>query len=480
MIRELRLYRRGWLIPAVSAAVLSLSSVAWAQVTGEGTDASPGSGVTHLKAKLDMLWVIVASCLVFFMQAGFLAFEVGSVRRKNTSATAMKNIVDWVILNLVFFLVGYGVMFGASQNGIIGTTLFFGNDFGDGQTLASQWEWVRLLFQLAFASTAATIVSGAMAERTTFKAYLLFCVAIGAFIYPLFGHWIWNPNGWLAKMGYMDFAGSSAVHMVGAVCSLVGIKLVGPRLGRYAKDGSITKLEVNSASWSALGVMMLWFCWWGFNGGSTMALSGDVVPIIINTNISGATAAMIGYFHARAFQGGEHLEEKFMGSALGGLVAITAGCNVMTPTSAFIVGGLAALVHNYSYDLILRRWRLDDVVAATPVHGFCGVLGILCIPFLAKEGSLTAGNMVAQLAVQCLGAAVCIVWTGVTAFVVLKLLDASVGLRVSPIHEIRGLGIGEESQVFEHQADPELDEILQQSGAYPPAPRDTRPNMQGY
>ncbi|WP_199350999.1 ammonium transporter [Haliangium ochraceum] len=414
--------------------------------------------VSHL---LDLLWVVFSAGLVFFMQAGFLAFEVGAVRRKNTGATAFKNIGDWVTINLVFFLVGYGLMFGDSVAGFIGVDHFVGMDLGDGTTMDSREQWVGLLFQMAFASTAATVVSGAMAERTTFKAYLIFTVMMAALIYPVYGHWVWNDNGWLKSLGYMDFAGSSVVHLVGAVASLVGIKIVGPRLGRYARDGSVTPLEVNSSSWSALGVLILWFGWWGFNGGSTLEFSGAVVPIIINTNIAGAAAGIVGFFHARSFQGGEHLEEKFMGSALGGLVAITACCDVVSPAASFAIGAGAALVHNYSYDLVLRRWRLDDVVAASPVHGFCGIWGILALPFFAEPGTLAAGNMLVQFGVQIVGVATCVIWVGSLSFVFIKLIDKLVGLRVSPMQEIRGLGIGAESRPEEVNS--EFDDALFQA-----------------
>ncbi|WP_428267518.1 ammonium transporter [Haliangium sp.] len=454
-----------WSVGAAGAGVLLVPALAWAQDTS-------GADISNT---LDLLWVLIAASLVFFMQAGFLAFEVGAVRRKNTAATAMKNLGDWVMMNLVFFLVGYGLMFGASQTGIIGTDLFFGTGLGTGESLTSRWEWTRLLYQLAFAGTAATIVSGAMAERTTFKAYILFTVALGGVIYPLYGHWVWNPNGWLAQLGYMDFAGSSVVHMVGATAALVGVRMVGPRLGRYSRDGSMTKLEINSSAWSALGVVILWFGWWGFNGGSTMSFSSEVVPIIVNTNIAGATAAMLGFFHCQAFQGGAHIEEKFMGSALGGLVAITAGCNVVTPVGAFVIGVGAAVIHNYSYELILGRLHLDDVVAASPVHGFCGAWGILMIPFLAREGTLAAGNVISQLGVQALGAVVCVAWTAVTAFAFLKIIHAVVGLRVSPIREIRGLGIGEDAHV--ERADPELDQILADSGTYIPSTQDIQEGL---
>lgn len=460
---------RTWKSSIILAAVIGLAAVlapglALAQATADAAatanPAATADATTVLGSRIDMLWVLISASLVFFMQAGFLAFEVGAVRRKNTAATALKNVGDWVMISLVYFMVGYGLMYGTSLSGFIGTTGFLGSDLGDGTTLESQWSWAKLLFQMAFCGTAATIVSGAMAERTTFKAYLVYTFFLGALIYPIFGHWVWNPNGWLHKLGYVDFAGSSAVHIVGGMASIVGIKMVGPRLGRYAADGTVTPLEVNSSAWSALGTIILWFCWWGFNGGSTLALDGNVIPIILKTNISAATAAMVAFFHANALQGGRDLDSKFLGGALGGLVAVTASCHIITPVGAFVIGAIAGILHNYSYELVLRRWRLDDVVAAVPVHGFCGLLGIIAVPLWA-QGELPAGNVVSQLLIQCLGAAVAIVWTGVTSFLVLWVIKATIGIRVSPMHEIRGTTIGMEAhQEGEEELDPELEQVL--------------------
>ena len=402
-----------------------------------------------------LLWVLLAAGLVYFMQAGFLAFEVGNVRAKNTAATAMKNLGDWVVISLIFFLIGYGLMFGHSESGYVGTTLFGGDGFGD-----DPWQWTKFLFQLAFAGTAATIVSGAMAERTGFKAYLVFTVGMGALIYPVYGHWVWSDNGWLAQMEFHDFAGASVVHLVGAVASFVGVSMVGPRLGRYASDGSMTRLEINSPAWSALGIIILWFGWWGFNGGSTLRFDATVLPIIVKTNIAAAAGAVVAFVHCSVFQKRSDIQSKFLGGALGGLVAITAGADTVQIPGAFVIGAVAGVLHNVSFDLVLKRWRLDDVCGAIPVHGFCGIWGLLAVPVFSSGGDMLKG-----LGVQALGVGVCVVWTAVTSFIVLAAVKQLVGLRVAPMREIRGLGIGEDT-ALEEEIDEDFERMLADAGSF--------------
>ena len=409
-----------------------------------------------------LLWVLFAAGLVYFMQAGFLAFEVGNVRAKNTAATALKNLGDWVVISLIFYLVGYGMMFGASDNGVFGTTLYAGKGFGN-----DPWQWTQFLFQLAFCGTAATIVSGAMAERTGFKAYLVFTVGMGALIYPIYGHWVWSDNGWLATLGFHDFAGGSVVHLVGGVASFVGVAMIGPRLGRYASDGTMTKLEINSPAWAALGIIILWFGWWGFNGGSTLRFDSTVLPIIITTNICAASAAFFAFVHCSIFQNREDIQTKFMGGALGGLVAITAGANVISVESAFVVGAVAGVLHNITYDLVLKRWRLDDVCGAIPVHAFCGIWGLLAVPLFGDmvDPSGQSMGLVRGLGVQAVGVGVCIIWTAFTSIIILGIVKQLVGLRVAPMREIRGLGIGEDAEEQE-QLDDDFEQMLSDAGDF--------------
>lgn len=439
-----------WLGASVAfAAAAGSPALVWA------ADTSPLSELAKIKAQLaaqtittNIVWVVVAAALVFTMQAGFLVFEIGAVRMKNTMVTSMKNVGDWMVVSVAFFIVGFGLMFGETASGFVGTTLFVGEGImtaKGGAGGATDLGWAFVVFQLAFCGTAATIVSGAMAERTGFKAYLIFAFIMGAVIYPVFGHWVWGglyygggKDGWLFAMGYRDFAGSSVVHTVGAWASLVGIKIVGPRLGRYGADGKLNKMECHSMAWSAFGALLLWFGWWGFNGGSTLIAGKSVAPIIFNTNIAASVAGIVGFVHASLFQRRENLEEKLLGSVLGGLVAITACCDVVTPLGAVAVGFLAGVIHNIGFELIIKKLRIDDVVGAIPVHGFCGVLGVLSVGIFGQQSAIPLPRAT-QIGVQALGAVVCFVWTVGVSWVSFRVLKATVGIRVDPMREIQGL-----------------------------------------
>jgi len=409
---------------------------------------------TELSQHLDILWVLVAAAMVFLMQAGFLVFELGLVRPKNATVVAFKNVGDWAVVSIAFFFVGFALMFGGSLGGWIGASFFSLSGVESAPIAeggAARLGWAFIVFQLAFCGTAATIVSGAMAERTGFKAYILFAVVMGAVIYPVFGHWAWGSlylgsanQGWLQKLGYHDFAGSSVVHGVGAWASLVGVWCVGPRLGRYNADGNVIRMDANSLGWSAFGTLLLWFGWWGFNGGSTLAVNGDVARIIFNTNLAAAAAGISGFIHAVTLHKRRHVAEKITGSILGGLVAITACCDVVSPVGALLVGAAAGVIHNLAFDLVLRRWQLDDVVGAVPVHGFCGVWGCLAVALL---GELPEGvSMAHQLLVQCIGVLSCFAWVSLTSLATFKLLRLAVGLRVDPLQEIHGISLEDEDQ----------------------------------
>jgi ammonium transporter, Amt family len=400
------------------------------------------------KAELDSLWVLIAASMVFFMQAGFLCFEVGCVRPKNAWVTAAKNVADWTVISVCYFFVGFGLQYGESVGGLIGTSLFAGVGVDD--PAGNHLSWVYFLFQLAFSGTAATIVSGAMAERVNFKAYLFMMVTMGLVVYPIWGHWVWG-NGfystnkpWLQSMGFIDFAGGSAVHMIGGFASLAGITVLGPRLGRYSRDGQLKRMDSYGLSWSAVGTMMLWFGWWGFNGGSTLAMNKEVGKIIFNTNISAAVAGLVAFVHCAALQGRRDIDGKFLGGILGGLVSITACAHVVSPVGAVLVGASAAVIHNVSYDLIIRRWRLDDVVGAVPVHGFCGMWGLFCVALFGIESKLALPRT-EQMLVQLLGIVACIAWTLTVSFLALRFIKVVFGVRVSAMHEINGLTLeGEE------------------------------------
>ncbi|MGE0871676.1 MAG: ammonium transporter [Kofleriaceae bacterium] len=421
----------------ISAVLFALCAVTYA----DSTESPATEAVSRdLGLSINSLWVLIAAALVFFMQTGFLAFEVGSVRPKNAVVTAMKNLGDWMVISLFFYVVGFGIMFGHSSNGYFGSDMFFGSYLAPD---AHELGWTFVVFQLAFCGTAATIVSGAMSERTGFAAYLGFCVAIGAFIYPIYGHWVWG-NGYiegnkpfLASKGFIDFAGSSVVHLVGGTASLVGVTMVGPRLGLYSADGKRTPMGGNLV-WSGLGTLILWFGWWGFNGGSTLALNADVGAIIFNTNLAGASAGLMAFIHCVYAHKGDAVVAKSLGGTLGGLVAITANCNIVSPAGAVAIGLTAGIIHNITYNLVLYRWRLDDVVGAVPVHGFCGAWGVLCVALFGKA-ELLGRSRFEQLGVQALGIVVCVGWVATTSYIVWRVLRATVGIRVSPMREIHGL-----------------------------------------
>ena len=418
------------------------------------TQAADLTDQTTVSFTVDHLWVLVSTALVFFMQAGFKAFEVGMVRHEHSNAVSIKNIIDWIVGSLIFLFVGFGVMFGKSHFGIIGTDLFFGIGVQDNQE-GSGLGTIFFLFQIAFATTALTIVSGAMSERTGFIPYMTASAFIALFIYPVFGHWAWgnlfysdNP-AWLADLGFIDFAGSTVVHSIGAWVALVGIWMIGPRLGRFDKDGKPVPFKASSFSYSVLGLIILWLGWWGFNGGSQLALDKAVGEIILNTNIAGAIAGLTAFFHCYWFQDRTDLYPKLLGGVLGGLVAITAPCAYVSHVDALVIGFVAGLVHNYSFDFLLHKLKLDDPVGAIPVHGFCGVWGTLSVAIFGSFGEDV--SRLNQFGIQLLGVVVAFVFTTVASYIMFALLKKTVGLRVSPQEEKSGIIIGGEIEEIDDE-----------------------------
>lgn len=427
------------------------------------------STISNINA--NKLWVLIAAAAVFLMQAGFLCLEAGMVRFKNIASVSFKNIVDWAVVCVFFYLVGFGLMFGHSWHGLIGVDMFAFPTL-DGIQGGSELGWIFFLFQLAFAGTAATIVSGGMAERTAFIPYILASVIIGLVIYPVFGHWAWGnlffPGNkpWLASLGYVDFAGSSVVHMVGGITALVGIVKVGPRLGRYDDYGNIQSFEQSNPAMAGLGVLLLWFGWWGFNGGSTLALDNSVGLIIFNTNVAAGAAALTAFFHSYIFQKSADISDKFMGGALGGLVAITALPHIVTPLGAIGVGIVAGVAHNYSYDLVIKFMKLDDPVGAVPVHAFCGAVGILSVPIFGRAELLPHTSRITQFAVQSMGLFVCIAWTLLSSLAMFWVIEKLTGLRVSPSQEESGVHIsGRETDDDDYTSDVDDRELRELLGA---------------
>lgn len=409
---------------------------------------------------LNALWVLVAAGLVFLMQAGFQCLEVGLVRPQHAKTVAMKNMIDWIICSLAFFVMGFGFMFGKSDLGILGLSDFFPSSFHveGGHELGV----VFFLFQLTFVGTAATIVSGAMSERTGFIPYMTASIFMSLLIYPFFGHWAWgnvfyeSNSAWLADLGFIDFAGSTVVHSTGAWVSLIGLILLGPRLGRFDKDGKPRDFKPSNFAYSAFGVLLLWLGWWGFNGGSTLSTGVSVSHIILNTNLAGGTAGLVAFFHCFLFQKKDGIYEKLIGGVLGGLVAITASANMQTHGTAILIGALAGLVHNWSYDILLKKWKIDDAVGAIPVHGFCGVLGTLAV-VLAPAEALAHSRFI-QLGIQLIGIVTCFAWSMGIGYLMFITLKKSVGLRVSPQEERDGISLYPNLKDDENHQDEDVDE----------------------
>lgn len=402
-------------------------------------------------SSVNTIWVLLGAALVFFMQAGFAMVETGFTRAKNAGNIIMKNLMDFSIGTPAFWLVGFGLMFGTG-NGIIGSIsgIATESNYGAGMLPDGVPFYAFLIFQTVFCATAATIVSGAMAERTKFSAYCIYSLIISLVVYPVSGHWIWG-GGWLAEMGFHDFAGSCAVHMVGGVAALVGAKILGPRIGKYSKSGKSKAIPGHNLTIGALGVFILWFAWFGFNGASTVSMEGDAIvsasKIFVTTNLAAAVATVTVMILTWILYKKPDVSMSLNGS-LAGLVAITAGCDTVSPVSAAIIGILAGLVVVFGIEFIDKVCRIDDPVGAVGVHGMCGALGTLCVG-LFSDGSGTEGKGLftgggfTQLGVQFTGFIATAAWVAVTMIIVFEIIKHTMGLRVSAEEEIAGLDIRE-------------------------------------
>ncbi|MCG8685115.1 MAG: ammonium transporter [Desulfobacterales bacterium] len=386
-----------------------------------------------VQSHADYVWTLVAAVLVFFMQAGFAMVEAGFTRAKNAINIMMKNLMDFSMGTISYWAIGFGLMFGASKTGFFGTTGFFLSDFELG---GDPWVLAFWMFQVVFAATAATIVSGAMAERTKFTAYLVYTAGVTALIYPIFGSWAWgsllNGSGWLEGLGFIDFAGSTVVHSVGGWAALAGAMVLGPRLGKYTKDGKVKPILGHNIPLAALGVFILWVGWFGFNPGSTTAATKDIAMIFVNTNLAAAAGAVLAMIVSWMKFGKPEVGMSLNG-ALAGLVGITAGCANVTPGSAVIIGAIAGILVVFSV-LFFDKIKIDDPVGAISVHGVCGAWGTL------GAGIFNIGGTSFKiLSVQCIGILACFVWTFAAAYILFKVIDATMGLRVSPEEELEGL-----------------------------------------
>ena len=390
----------------------------------------------------DVTWTLVAAFMVFFMQAGFALCEAGLTRAKNTGNILMKNMMDFCIGTPCYWLVGFGVMFAGSGALIGGFDPFIRGSYDFG-TLPV---WVYVVFQTVFCATAATIVSGSMAERTKFSAYCLYSAAISLIVYPISGHWIWG-GGWLAQLGFHDFAGSTAVHFVGGVTAMLGAWMLGPRIGKYDKDGKPRAIPGHNMTAMALGVFILWFCWFGFNGGSTVSMTGDDTMIsagliCFNTNLAAALATCAALITTWVRYGKPDVSLTFNG-ALAGLVAITAGCDEVDPYGAAIIGIVAGVLVVLSVEFFDKIARIDDPVGAVSVHCVNGAWGTLAVGLFATDGGLFYGGGFARLGIQALGVVSVAAWVLVSMFIIFSLIKKFVGLRVSEKEEIDGLDVHE-------------------------------------
>ena len=400
---------------------------------------------------LNTIWVLVGAALVFFMQAGFAMVETGFTRAKNAGNIIMKNLMDFCIGTPAFWIVGFGLMFG-------GTGAFIGSiggiaeeaNYGTSMLPDGVPFYAFLIFQTVFCATAATIVSGAMAERTKFSAYCVYSFVISLLIYPISGHWIWG-GGWLSQLGFHDFAGSTAVHMVGGVAAFVGALILGPRIGKYDKNGKAKAIPGHSLTLGALGVFILWFCWFGFNGASTVSMEGEAVvtagKIFVNTNLAAAVSSCAVLLITWIRYKKPDISMTLNGT-LAGLVAITAGCDTVSPVSATIIGIIAGFVVVFGIEFIDKVLKIDDPVGAVGVHGLNGALGTICVGLFSDgtgtEGlGLFTGGGFHLLGVQLLGMVAVIAWVAVTMTVVFQVIKHTMGLRVSEDEEIAGLDIRE-------------------------------------
>jgi Amt family ammonium transporter len=388
----------------------------------------------------DMMWLVLCAVLVFFMQAGFAMVETGLTRAKNSGNILMKNLMDFSAGAIAFWAIGWALMYGATSAGIIGSDQFFLSEADS----ATYRDW---MFQVVFAATAATIVSGAMAERTKFKGYLVYSAFISGLIYPISGHWIWSGAGWLGNLGFHDFAGSTVVHSVGGWAALVGAWLLGPREGKYVKIGGEVKVRAirgHNIPLASLGVFILWFGWYGFNAGSTLSGTDLDIAWVATTTTLAASAGAITAMAVSWLWFGKPDPSMSLNGALAGLVGITAGCWVVDPSQALLIGVVSGVLVVAAVEFIDKVLHIDDPVGAISVHGVCGVWGTLAVGLFGDLDKIGSGlGRWAQIGVQALGIGAVFVWVFVASLLLFGILKAVKLLRVTDTEELMGLDISE-------------------------------------
>ncbi|MBN2879256.1 MAG: ammonium transporter [Clostridia bacterium] len=409
------------------------------------------SASDDVQSSIDVVWLLVSAFLVFFMQAGFAMVETGLTRAKNAGNIIMKNLMDFAVGSLMFFCVGYAIMFGADFKGIglFGTSAFFlsGADAVPVEGFVGNTP-AFVLFQTVFCATAATIVSGAMAERTKFSSYVIYSAVISLLIYPVVGHWAWgslagiNEGGWLEGIGFIDFAGSTVVHSVGGWAALMGAAILGPRIGKFTKEGKAHAIPGHSITLAALGVFILWFGWFGFNPGSEAAADGAIGHIAMTTNLAAAAGA-VATMSLTWIKYKKPDVSMTLNGALAGLVGITAGCANVSMPGAIAIGLGAGIIVVFAVEFIERVLKVDDPVGAVSVHGVCGAWGTLAVGLFATDGGLFYGGGFKQLGIQAVGVVAVMAWTMLTAFILFTVIKKTVGLRVASNEEMEGLDIHE-------------------------------------
>ncbi len=424
---------------------------------GGNTTTAPAPAPALSQDVANIIWLCLTAFLVFFMQAGFAMVETGLTRAKNSVNIMMKNLLDFCFGAVLFWSVGYAIMYSSGDSNIFGfdsSLAFLGSANAPtdnaGYGISAAW-----LFQIVFAATAATIVSGAMAERTKLISYIVYSCVISAIIYPISGHWIWG-GGWLSDMGMRDFAGSTVVHSVGGWAALAGAIMVGPRLGKYNKDGTVNEIKPHNMPLAALGVFILWFGWYGFNPGSTLLAVGGVSHIAVTTTLAAATGA-IGALITSWIRFKKPDLSMTLNGTLAGLVAITAPCASVSTVSAVLIGLIAGVMVFFSCLLFERKFKIDDPVGAISVHGICGAWGTLAVGLFGqhsidvqywseetaiKDGLFFGGGF-HQLGVQAAGVFSVFAFVVVAMFIVFFIIKKTVGLRVSDAEQLKGLDLGE-------------------------------------
>ena len=449
------LYRLRMALAISIAFCFTTDIFAQATSTTDSTAIATPDTVGELTNGLNTVWMLLAAMLVFFMQPGFALVEAGFTRVKNTANILMKNFVDFMFGSLLYWFIGFGLMFGAG--GFIGMPHFFDLSFYDGGGLPTEG---FLVFQTVFCATAATIVSGAMAERTKFSMYLVYTIFISVLIYPVSGHWTWG-GGWLMNgeagsfmmetfgTTFHDFAGSTIVHSVGGWIALVGAAILGPRIGKYGKDGKSRAIPGHNLTIAALGVFILWFGWFGFNPGSQLAAATDDARAISHVFLTTNLAACAGGFFALAvswMKYGKPSLSLTLNGILAGLVGITAGCDMVSSFGAVIIGTICGILMIYSVEFIDRTLKIDDPVGASSVHGVCGFTGTILTGLFSTSEGLFYGAGWSFLGAQVFGALVVGAWAAGMGFIIFKGLDKIHGLRVSKRVEEEGLDIYEHGE----------------------------------